>query len=293
MFGKRGSLLLVCLIWFFILLGCGSSDQSSSNEESKVSDNQVPAEAETTADIGYSAKSSQSDKKSEFERKIIKHAQVRQKVTELEPAQREVQQLVDRSGGFIQSSSVQQLSESLKEAHYVLRIPQENFVSIVDELLKIGKNALIAQKGEDVTQQYVDNEARIKNLSLQEQAVQKLLDKADKMEDILKIQQELFRIRGEIESLQGKNRVLDHLSSLSTIELTIQQVQPVEYAEDRPIIRAKQGFLSSFQEVGEFFVNLGVFLISHLPVILFVYIPIGLLIWWLIRRSRKRKDPEQ
>lgn len=283
----------VSLALFSLLLGCGNQQGSMeeaqkaapATENSAANDSQ--SEAAPTAPSGYSEKETQANNKSQPQRKIIKQAEILQKVTELNPAMKKIQQLVDQSGGFIQTSSIEQLNDSLRQADYVIRIPQENYLSIVDQFMQVGKNELISQKGEDVTQTYYDNEARIKNLNSQEDAVRKLLDQAQQMEDILKIQQELFRIRGEIEQLQGQNRYLDNMSSLSTVHLTIQEAKPLELAKDSPWAQAAQGFLASLEGVGEFFIQLFVFLITYLPVLLFIYLPMGLLIWWIYRKRSK------
>lgn len=293
MYKKKWKFLWISLVLFSLLLGCGNPQSSMEKSSQKAapatedsSANHLQSEATPSAPAGYSEKGAQAVKNGQSQRKIIKQADIMQKVTELDPAMKKVQQLVDHSGGFIQSSSIQQLTDTQRQADYVIRIPQENYLSVVDQFMQVGKNEMITQKGEDVTQTYYDNEARIKNLRSQEEAVRKLLDQAQKMEDILKIQQELFRIRGEIEQLQGQNRYLDNMSSLSTIHLTIQEAKPIELAKDSPWAQATQGFLASLEEVGDFFVQLFVFLISYLPVILFIYIPLGLFIWWIYRRRK-------
>lgn len=281
------------LLIFMILLGCGSESQDKGNSHSEqVADKAATEEAlPAEAPGGFSeGGTSESEQQSAFQRKIIKQAEIRQKVTELEPGLQLVQQLVDQSGGYIQSSTIQQYGENEREAVFILRVPQVNYMSVVDQLQKIGKSVMISHKGEDVTDQYYDNEARMKNLSLQEQAVQNLLLKAEKMEDILKIQQELFRLRGEIEALQGKNRVIDHLSNLSTINLSILEVKAVDFAEDSPLTQAREGFVQSLGGVGDFFVQLAVLVVTYLPFVLFVYLPLGLIVWWFIRRHKKKTE---
>ena len=135
--------------------------------------------------------------------------------------------------------------------------------------------------------QYYDNDARINNLQLQEEAVRKLMNQAQKMEDIIKIQQELFRIRGEIEALQGKNRHLDNLSSLSTIELTIIEVRRAEMSDDSPWRTAQAGFTDSLDSVFDLFKRLFIWFISSLPLLLLVYLPLGWIIWLFVRRRIK------
>ncbi|WP_134701462.1 DUF4349 domain-containing protein [Ammoniphilus sp. YIM 78166] len=284
----------ICFILLIVtlLVGCGNEQQSKEGAYLEHAADQATSNssAPEVSPTGYSEGEAQKADSAAIQRKIIKEADIRQKVTELDPALQLVQQLVDRSGGYIQSSSMHQYREDEREASFVLRVPQAHYSSIIEQLQKIGKSIMITQKGEDVTEQFYDNEARIKNLSLQEEAVQKLLDKADKMEDILRIQQELFRIRGEIETLQGKNRVLDHLASLSTINLTLVEVKAVNYVEDKPWLQAREGFVQSLGGVGDLFVHLMVLLATYLPFIVLIYLPLGILIWCAIRRQKKKTE---
>ncbi|WP_209811698.1 DUF4349 domain-containing protein [Ammoniphilus resinae] len=276
-----------CVLLLMLLVGCGNRYDAASEQKASM-ESSADSSANSAVSAGYSAVQNQAEKSAAVERKIIKEAEIRQKVTELQPAMQQVQKLVDQSGGYIESSSVVELDSSTKEAHYRLRIPQEHFVSILDVLQKIGNNTFISQRGEDLTEHYYDNEARIKNLTLQEQAVQKLLEKATKMDDILKIQQELFRIRGEIETLQGKNRYIDNLSSMATIDLTIQEVTLAEMKDKSIWNRATGGFSDSLHDVVDVTIELFVLAISILPLLIFL-LPFGLIIWW-VRRKRKKKD---
>lgn len=285
---KKGLTFIFVFMLIFspMLIGCGSnqahSRQSAASDEANKAPSSVPQQANST-DLKVGSATI------ENHRKIIQHATLTQKVTGFDTAMQKIQQLTAQSGGFVQSSSLRENEDTLREASYILRVPEGKYSSILGEIQKVGKTAFITQKGDDVTQEYYDNEAHIKNLKLQEEAVQKLMEKAEKMEDILKVQEELFRIRGEIESLQGKNRYLDNLSSLATIELTIQEVKPVEYAEGSSWQSATEGFIDSLKGVFQFVTHLLILLITALPYILFLVLPIGFIVWKIIKRREKEK----
>ena len=88
---------------------------------------------------------------------------------------------------------------------------------------------------QDVTEQYYDIEARIKNKKIEEQTLNKILqERSGKLEDVLKIEIELSRVRGEIEQLEGKIRVLENLSSLATLTLNIRERD--KYAPPAPVV---------------------------------------------------------
>jgi hypothetical protein len=283
---KKVSVLLLCLLW---LTACGSVEHANESVRDSSSKQEAPQEASNNnKDMGYSG--SQQDAAEKVKRKIIKQASLTQKVTELDPAVAKIHVMIDQSGGYIESSSISEYNETARHASFILRVPQASFLSMLDSLQAIGKNTRIAQKGEDVTLQYYDNEARIENLQKQEEAVRKLLDQAQKMEDIIKIQQELFRLRGEIEALQGKNRHLDNLASLSTIELTIMEVKPSEMSTDSTWHTAQAGFTQSLNDVVDLFKHLFIWFVSNLPLLLFVYFPIGVGLWLFIRRRLRDKQ---
>lgn len=297
MFKKKGFLWGIALLLIFCLslIGCGNkhanTQRSSVSSEAKAtSDTSNVAQKSADAQVGATANSGQVNQTSNLQRKIIRHATLTQKVTAFEASTQKVQQLIDQSGGFIQSSTLQENQDSLRLANYILRIPEGKYGSFLNELQKVGKTSFITQKGDDVTQEFYDNDAHIKNLKLQEEAVQRLMEKAVKMEDILKVQAELSRIRGEIETLQGKNKYLDNLSSLATIDLKIQEVKEVDFVEDSSWLHAKEGFIDSVQGVYHLAIELIVLLITLLPYILFIGVPLGFVIWRLKKRQDRDKD---
>lgn len=239
---------------------------------------------------------------SEITRKIIRHATLEQKVTDLDEAIEQVMHITSDAQGYVQSSSMREYGDNERIANFTLRIPEGKYDEILMQLRMIGKNVRMDEIGQDVTEEYYDNEARIKNLKLQEEAVQKLFDKAERMEDILVIQKELFSLRADIEVLEGRNRYLDHLATLATVDLMLRAVKPVEYhneSGDSAFTRAKEGFLASIEKLTTFIVETFVFFVSSLPMLL-ITILIGGLLYWGLRiylkrnaRSKKPKQPDQ
>ncbi len=301
------SVALAVLMIALLLAGCGAKSENAvgtGSAETAVAPASPPMMHDVSnKDMVYTTSSQEAPRAStsysggnssienEIVRKIIRTAYMEQKVTDLDAAIEQVMKLVTDSNGYIQSSSIREYSERERVATYVLRIPEGSYDSIVMTIRQIGKNVNFNEQGQDVTEEYYDNAARIKNLKLQEEAVQKLFDKADKMEDILAIQRELTQIRGNIESLEGRNRYLDNLSSLSTIELSIREVKPLEYLQeesDSALSRAKEGFMDTLSRVGSFFVETFVFLVSAFPVLVLMVVFLGLLLWGLYRWNKKR-----
>ena len=116
-----------------------------------------------------------------------------------------------------------------------VRIPVEQFDSFVDAIVALGELERNNRTSQDVTEQYYDIEARIKNKRIEEQTLNKILqERSGKLEDVLKIEIELSRVRGEIEQLEGKIRVLENLASLATLTLNVRERD--KYAPPPPVV---------------------------------------------------------
>ena len=107
-----------------------------------------------------------------------------------------------------------------------IRVPVEKFDSLLAILTQLGELQQTHTESEDVTQEYYDIEARIANKQKEEKRLQKHLDESTgKLEDILAVERELTRVRGEIEQMQGRIRYLSNITALSTITLTATEIK--------------------------------------------------------------------
>ncbi|HEX7521494.1 MAG TPA: DUF4349 domain-containing protein [Acidimicrobiia bacterium] len=124
--------------------------------------------------------------------------------------------IVGTSGGAVQSSESRDGTATL-----LLRIPSAKFETTVVSLRKIGKVTGDALKSEEVTAQYVDLEARLRNLRAQEAVMLDLMAQAKSIPDTITVQQQLSGIQGQIEELEGQRRVLDDQTTFATLSVTI------------------------------------------------------------------------
>ncbi len=169
-------------------------------------------------------------------RKIIYDAQVDLIVESVDPIAKKVGSLVHEARGYIAEQNVTGSPGSQRSMRWRVRIPVEQFDSFVDSIVSLGELERNNRTSQDVTEQYYDIEARIKNKKVEEQTLNKILqERSGKLEDVLKIEIELSRVRGEIEQLEGKIRVLENLSSLATLTLNIRERD--KYAPPAPTRR--------------------------------------------------------
>ncbi len=168
-------------------------------------------------------------------RKIIYDAQVDLIVDSVDPVAAKIASLVQEAQGYIAEQTLAGSPGSVRSMHWKFRIPVDHFDSFAERIIALGELERNNRTSQDVTEQYYDLEARIKNKQLEEQTLSKILqERSGKLEDVLKIEIELSRVRGEIEQFQGKIRVLENLSSLATLNLNIRERD--KYAPPAPVV---------------------------------------------------------
>jgi hypothetical protein len=220
-------------------------------------------------------------------RKIIYDAQVDLLVESVEPVAKKLVSLIQDARGYIAEQNITGSPGSLRSIHWKLRIPVEQFDSFVDSVVSLGELERNNRTSNDITEQYYDIEARIKNKKVEEQTLNKILqERSGKLEDVLKIEIELSRVRGEIEQLEGKIRVLENLSSLATLTLNIREREkytppaPVVASFGTQISRAWDGSITNLIDLGKAIVLWTVSWAIWLPFLL-----IGAILAWILGRK--------
>lgn len=170
-----------------------------------------------------------------YERKIIKRASVELGVerAKFASAVGEITHIAEWSGGYIQESSVWTESrvgepgtgseKGVMAARFVLRVPQSQFQRVLDEIKKLGEVEREQISGQDVTEEYVDVESRIKALRVQEARLLELLSQAKSIDEILRVESELAGVRSNLESLVRRLRYLENMVALSSIEVSLRE----------------------------------------------------------------------
>jgi len=154
-----------------------------------------------------------------IEQKLIKNGDVSYRVKNLMETKRSIQKIAASLNGYIAKENTYGYHDNPSE-ELIIRIPAKNFDKFLDEVLQGAEEVDSKHIDiEDVTEQFVDIEARLKNKKQLEAKYQELLVKANNMEDILKIEKEISIIREDIEASEGKLKYLSNRVSFSTITL--------------------------------------------------------------------------
>jgi Domain of unknown function (DUF4349) len=208
----------------------------------------------------------------------------------VDPIAKKVGALVQEARGYIAEQNVTGSPGAQRSMRWRIRIPVEQFESFVDSIVSLGELERNNRTSQDITEQYVDIEARIKNKKVEEQTLQKILqERSGKLEDVLKIEIELSRVRGEIEQLEGKIRVLENLSSLATMTLNVRERE--KFAPPPPAVadfstkvaRAWEGSLLDLANIGKSLVLWVVSWAIWVPFLLVGAFLAWVLARWLIR----------
>lgn len=198
------------------------------------------------------------------EPQLIKTAFLSLEVDSYSQALKAVEEIAATYGGYVADSAVQQYGDR-EVGHVAIRVPEDRFEEAVKDIETVGDLKEENLTLEDVTEQYIDLKARLDNLEHQEQRYLEILDMATTVEEVLRVETQLERIRGEIESLQGTLNYMETQIRYSAIY--IQMAEPEEVVHEsgmrRALDQAIEGFLGAIRGIIIFlgyFVPLAVFL---------------------------------
>lgn len=153
------------------------------------------------------------------DRMLIWKAQLNIEVGNVADAVRAASATAEREGGFVENKS----DHGEASASVTLRIPSGKFKASVASLESLGKVTYRNIEGKDVTEQYIDVEARLKNMLLLRDKMKRLLEKAADVKDILAIETELNRVQSDIDSMEGQIKSLKGKADYATIQLSLER----------------------------------------------------------------------
>ena len=169
---------------------------------------------------------------SDLKRMVIQIASIDLVVKDVDQQMPRVITLASELGGFVQSSSISKVPDG-SVAQLTLKIPSERLDKALVALRSMGEVREEKMSGQDVTTEYSDAGTQIKNLEAAETQLRAIMAKTEKQEDVLKVFNELTRVRGEIEKLKGRMLLLSQSSDLATINITL--TPPALPARPKPL----------------------------------------------------------
>jgi hypothetical protein len=210
---------------------------------------------------------------------IIKTADVSIKVKNLRQASDQSTAIAKSVGGYVTDSSVDIGEGGPASGTVTIRVPVDDFERTVERLGGLGKVESKKITGKDVSGEVVDLEARVRNKRAEERQYLEIMNRAQRIPDIVTVSDELYRVRGEIEQAQGRLKYLRSAAAMSTINLTLSE------KTRKPVVKGQiqQSLTNSFASL----VGTGKGLASML-IWLAMYSPFWGLGLFVVLRLRKR-----
>jgi hypothetical protein len=280
---KRSAIVFViaCLAVALSALACSSAAPAPMQSDSRSAPSAPPA--------APGASSSASDSSQTAERMVIRTAFMEMVVSDVQATLDKIDSLAKEMGGFVVSSeSREQGGDRVGQAS--IRVPSDRMDESIKRLgamaTKVSRQSVT---NKDVTEEYVDQDARLRTLRATESQYLELLKTAKTTEDILKIQQSLGQIRGQIEQTQGRLQYLQRSTEMSVISMSI-----VTQATARPVggggwspvetaYEAFQGLVGAAMTIAA----LAIWVLMFIP----IWVPAIFLIRWWRRRGRRGAPP--
>lgn len=223
------------------------------------------------------------------QRLVIKNAYVSLQVESVSDAEASIRARADQLGGYVVSVQTSG-SDQYQASTIVFRVPADRFEEALTGVEGLAHKVLSRTvSGDDVTEEFVDLESRLRNLEATRDRLLDLLNKATRVEDALQVNQALTDVQGQIEQITGRMKYLRQSAAFSSISAELQPVPPpptiIEEDQWQPMRVAAES-LRGLVEFGQGLLNLAIVLLVWIP----VWLPLLLLArWGWIRMSRSRK----
>lgn len=215
----------------------------------------------------------------------------------------EVQRIAQSMDGDLENAQLRNVSGSSRSAEITLRVPAKKLEGVVEQIRRVAIRVEEEHwESRDITREYMDSEARLRNLKAEEEQYLALLRRAGSMKDTLQVTEKISEVRGEIEQLQGELNWWSHQVAMSAIHISLaEEPQATVAARWRPLYNAKNNLHEMLLGLGEWVDWVVAFLID-VPLILawlcsvggllFALWRIGLYVWARWFKTKTAPEPQ-
>jgi uncharacterized coiled-coil protein SlyX len=212
----------LALFSFVAWAGCSVAPPSTSPRPSIPTADAIVASGASTVDsTPATAEGGEAAAKAKLGRQIIYRATLLLYVQDFGKADKDVAALIKDAGGYVAQFREDRPSGSIRGGKWTARVPVDKFEPFLDAVSRLGVADHREVHSDDMTEEYVDITARLKNKQqLESRLLEFVAKRADEIRDVLTLETELSRVREEIERMQGRLRYLSDRVALTTIEIT-------------------------------------------------------------------------
>lgn len=202
--------VVAILSLLLMLTGCGATSKN---------DVSAPRTAEQTKSVRPANPSADA-------KKVIQTGSLSIDTGNLASTEEQIMSLVSEKNGSTDRINVVQDNNGQRRATYTLRVPQGSLQKLVDSIANL-PDCIVRQKtigSQDVSEEYIDIQARLENMQRQESRLRELLARANTVDEVLKVENEITRVRTQLDAATGKLKALANRIELSTLQLSVREV---------------------------------------------------------------------
>ncbi len=207
--------------------------------------------------------------------KIIFRSDMMLETEKFDETLKKIEAKVRETKSYIETANISgdtRYPEDLRYASFVIRVPAKSFEAMKKEAVNWGHMISSNTSSEDVTKQYIDTEARLKTLQIQEERLLALLNKAVKLDDIILLESRLSDVRYQIENYTGSLNELNALVDYATIAIDVREVKSVTVNPENFGQKLAETLKDSLRQLGKLAENGLIALIYLIPYILIIII---------------------
>ncbi|GAK05936.1 LOW QUALITY PROTEIN: hypothetical protein JCM19037_4474 [Geomicrobium sp. JCM 19037] len=226
---------MLVFLFFAFVVACSdnqndeAADLSQEGNDSGADVAQDHAESEVELDEGETLDDSAANEAEveaidTAERMIVYNGHLTIDVERFQEAQDQIQQSIEEMNGFVVESSVQDAGDGEMSGTFAVRVPEENFTPFLDQIESLSLQVVDRMTtGEDVTEEYVDLESRLRSHEAVEERLLVFMEDADTTEDLLSISDDLADTQEQIETIQGRMNYLDHQVTYALVNINVRE----------------------------------------------------------------------
>lgn len=226
-------------------------------------------------------------------RKLIRNVSMSVETDAFDQLIEEIQNKVAELSGYMEQSDISgsRTDRRSRYAYLTARVPSDKLDQFIHLVEDSGNVTHKSESIQDITLQYTDLESRKKTLTMEQERIWDLLEKADTLEAVIALEERLSEIRYELESMESRLKLFDNQVEYSTVDISIDEMLPADFTPTTPESvwqRIQKGFSRNVSNMAEFATDLFIALVVLIP----VWVPLGaivVIVIILVKRSSKKR----
>ena len=249
------------------------------------------ASEETAAEAGGSSEISDTTAM-KTDQKLIYTIHMEMETTEYDTLLADIREKVDTLGGYIENSEISgDAKRNNRSASLTIRIPAEKRNELTETVKTEANVTYSSESARDVTLEYVDTQSRIDSLRTEQKTLMGILEKAEDIDTVLAIQNQLTEVRYELQSYESRLKVMENQVTYSTFYINIYEVQRVTVPKESSFFtKLEERFVNSLYALEKGFQNFLLFVLGDFPILLTIAVIVAVIAIVVRKIIRKKKD---